>query len=116
MACGLLTSACSLLSSPLTDKGRIFTTGEVGWQDVAHVEGGMGQKKDYSQVIQAALVRSGHLCPPLDAPGLMVLLKLEESLPLRATMSSKGALAPVPPSRHICPPTPLRAGPARLCV
>ncbi len=40
-------------------KDRIFTTGEVGWSGVSHVEGKIGQTKDYSAVINKALVSWG---------------------------------------------------------
>jgi hydroxylamine reductase (hybrid-cluster protein) len=36
---------------------RIFTTGEVGWSGVRHIEGQLGQAKDYSPLIQRAQVR-----------------------------------------------------------
>ena len=37
-------------------KDRIFTTGEVGWSGVSHIDGKIGQTKDYSAVINKALV------------------------------------------------------------
>ena len=37
-------------------RDRIFTTGEVGWSGVPHVDGKLGQTKDYSKVIEKALV------------------------------------------------------------
>ncbi|MCB2181800.1 MAG: hydroxylamine reductase [Desulfobulbaceae bacterium] len=39
-------------------KGNVFTTGLVGWPDVAHVEGGNGTK-DFSQVIEKAMAMDG---------------------------------------------------------
>ena len=36
--------------------GRIFTTGEVGWSGVGHVNGGPNQRKDFSAIIKAAQV------------------------------------------------------------
>lgn len=41
---------------PPADKDRIFTTGEVGWSGVNHIRGEIGATKDYSRVIEAALV------------------------------------------------------------
>ena len=35
---------------------RIFTTGEVGWAGVRHIEGEMGRTKDYSALISKAQV------------------------------------------------------------
>ncbi len=40
-------------------KDRIWTTGEVGWPGVGHIEGKPGQTKDYSAVIAKALVSGG---------------------------------------------------------
>jgi len=40
-------------------KDRIFTTGEVGWSGVPHIEGQMGKTKDYSALIKKAQV-GGH--------------------------------------------------------
>ena len=59
-----MSHAPPLFASPLPaaaarppQNDRIFTTGEVGWAGVPHLEGRMGKTKDYSAVISKALVR-----------------------------------------------------------
>ena len=39
--------------------GRIFTTGEVGWEGVTHIPGGPNERKDFSKVVAAAQVGAG---------------------------------------------------------
>ena len=60
-----MTTNC-IIQPRQTYQDRIFTTGEVGWSGVGHIEGSPGQRKDYSAVIKAAQV--GDLaclpCPP----------------------------------------------------
>lgn len=46
---------------------RIFTTGEVGWEGVRHIEGRAGQPKDYSQLIRRAQELPGFEWEPPEA-------------------------------------------------
>lgn len=51
----LMTTNC-IIEPRQTYKDRIFTTGEVGYGGVNHIEGPIGQTKDYRRVIEAAKV------------------------------------------------------------
>lgn len=49
----LMTTNC-IIEPRHSYSDRIFTTGEVGWSGVPHIEGEMGKTKDYSKVIEKA--------------------------------------------------------------
>jgi hydroxylamine reductase len=53
-------------------KDRIFTTGEVGWSGVSHIEGKIGQTKDYSAVINKALEMPGFTEEPAESEAKFV--------------------------------------------
>lgn len=54
----LMTTNC-LQEPDITYKDRIFTTGAVGWPDVAHIPEGEGGRKDFSAVIAKAIALGG---------------------------------------------------------
>ena len=85
---------------------RIFTTGEVGWAGVAHIEGEMGKTKDYSAVIQKAMVRAGRGVPAGCGQGM----RWQRPPPCLCSSQPQGGCPP-----HPARPTPApRAGAARL--
>ena len=54
----LMTTNC-LQEPDITYKDRIFTTGAVGWPDVAHIPEGEGGRKDFSAVVAKAIALGG---------------------------------------------------------
>ncbi|KAL4422506.1 hypothetical protein ABPG75_008703 [Micractinium tetrahymenae] len=61
----LMTTNCIIEPRPGYSK-RIFTTGEVGWEGVSHIDGSMGQDKDFSVIIKAAQEAPGFASEPED--------------------------------------------------
>eukprot|EP00887_Chlorella_sp_A99_P004561 scaffold84.g4561.t1 len=59
----LMTTNC-IIEPRASYAARIFTTGEVGWEGVAHVPGGPRQRKDFSAVIAAAQEMPGFAWQP----------------------------------------------------
>ncbi|KAL4431024.1 hypothetical protein ABPG75_006280 [Micractinium tetrahymenae] len=67
----LMTTNC--ISEPKKSYAdRIFTTGEVGWAGVQHIEGEMGRTKDYSPLIQKALELPGFEWEPSESEAKFV--------------------------------------------
>lgn len=62
----LMTTNC-IIEPRQTYKDRIFTTGEVGYGGVNHIEGPIGQTKDYRRVIEAAKELPGFTHEPEEA-------------------------------------------------
>ncbi|KAI7835279.1 hypothetical protein COHA_010819, partial [Chlorella ohadii] len=67
----LMTTNC-IVEPRQAYKDRIFTTGEVGWSGVSHVEGKIGQTKDYSAVINKALELPGFTEEPPESEAKFV--------------------------------------------
>ncbi|WP_156318525.1 hydroxylamine reductase, partial [Rhizobium sp. AAP43] len=61
----LMTTNCIIEPRPGYSK-RIFTTGEVGWEGVSHIDGTVGEKKDFSALIKAAQEAPGFASEPED--------------------------------------------------
>lgn len=67
----LMTTNC-IIEPRQSYKDRIFTTGEVGWSGVSHIDGKIGQTKDYSAVINKALELPGFTEEPPESEAKFV--------------------------------------------
>ncbi|PSC68490.1 hydroxylamine reductase [Micractinium conductrix] len=67
----LMTTNC-IVEPRKSYEDRIFTTGEVGWPGVGHIDGQMGKTKDYSALVSKALELPGFEWEPEESEAKFV--------------------------------------------